>query len=528
VLQRAAGPVGAAVVTVLALMVGLAFTTGRLYLELLQAFLHWIPERLRRAREVSEERRQRKVETAEEKKAAKERLAAEKKKEARRRDLIQERLREQAPTPPEPEPERPAPTPGPKPEPKPKPKPRKAKKPAARAAKPGGTYQFPPVDLLDRPARTDLKKEEGAIQENARTLEATLREFKIEAEVVDFQRGPVVTMYELDIAKGVKVKKLVSYADDIAMALAAQSVRVVAPIPGKSTAGVEVPNRTRDAVRLRALLDHPDYKAKKKQAVPMLLGMDVTGSAIVPDLESMPHLLIAGSTGSGKSVCINAIILSVLYTRTPEEVRLILVDPKQVELSFFADVPHLLTPVVTDMRRAPAILEWAVEEDGGALPAPRAHEGPEHRQLQPDRQDEARRAPRGARGRRGGGAGPALPDRHRHRRAGGPDVHGPEGDRGVHHAPGAEVPRRGHPRDPGHAAPPGAGRDRAHQGQHADAHRVQGDQQPRQPRDHGSRGSGAAPRRRRHAVPAAPGPPRWCARRARSSPTTRCAGWSTG
>jgi S-DNA-T family DNA segregation ATPase FtsK/SpoIIIE len=362
VLQRAAGPVGAAVVTVLALMVGLAFTTGRLYLELLQAFLHWIPERLRRAREVSEERRQRKVETAEEKKAAKERLAAEKKKEARRRDLIQERLREQAPTPPEPEPERPAPTPGPKPEPKPKPKPRKAKKPAARAAKPGGAYQFPPVDLLDRPARTDLKKEEGAIQENARTLEATLREFKIEAEVVDFQRGPVVTMYELDIAKGVKVKKLVSYADDIAMALAAQSVRVVAPIPGKSTAGVEVPNRTRDAVRLRALLDHPDYKAKKKQAVPMLLGMDVTGSAIVPDLESMPHLLIAGSTGSGKSVCINAIILSVLYTRTPEEVRLILVDPKQVELSFFADVPHLLTPVVTDMRRAPAILEWAVEK----------------------------------------------------------------------------------------------------------------------------------------------------------------------
>ncbi|MCG3134470.1 MAG: hypothetical protein HMLKMBBP_01776 [Planctomycetes bacterium] len=224
-----------------------------------------------------------------------------------------------------------------------------------------GEYEFPSGQLLERPKPRNLKQLEKAIQENAETLQRTLAEFRIDGNVVAFQQGPVVTMLEVSLAPGTKVTKIHSLADDLAMALKAESVRVVAPIPGKSTVGVEIPNPVRDDVRMLSLLESEAFR-NGKQAIPLLLGSAADGSPLVEDLAGMPHLLIAGSTGSGKSVCINTILLSILMTRTPDDVRLILIDPKQVELAFFANVPHLLSPVVTDMKRAAAVLEWALDK----------------------------------------------------------------------------------------------------------------------------------------------------------------------
>jgi len=224
-----------------------------------------------------------------------------------------------------------------------------------------GEYEFPSSQLLDRPKPRNLKQLEQAIQQNAEILQKTLAEFKVEGNVVAFQQGPVVTMLEVALAPGTKVTKIHALADDLAMALKAESVRIVAPIPGKSTVGVEIPNPIRDDVRMLSILESQEFK-DSKAAIPLVLGAAADGKPIVEDLAGMPHLLIAGSTGSGKSVCINAILLSILMTRTPDEVRLILVDPKQVELSFFADIPHLLAPVVTDMKRASQVLEWALDK----------------------------------------------------------------------------------------------------------------------------------------------------------------------
>jgi S-DNA-T family DNA segregation ATPase FtsK/SpoIIIE len=224
-----------------------------------------------------------------------------------------------------------------------------------------GEYEFPSTQLLDRPKPRNLKQLEAAIQQNAEILQKTLAEFKVDGNVVAFQQGPVVTMLEVALAPGTKVTKIHSLADDLAMALKAESVRIVAPIPGKSTVGVEIPNPIRDDVRMLQLLEAPEFK-ETRPAIPLLLGAAADGKPIVEDLASMPHLLIAGSTGSGKSVCINTILLSILMTRTPDEVRLILIDPKQVELSFFAEIPHLLSPVVTDMKRASQVLEWLLDK----------------------------------------------------------------------------------------------------------------------------------------------------------------------
>ena len=373
------GSFGAAALTVLALLVGLAFATDWLYLDLLRGGADWMAKRIAVHRERRAERREAATRSGAATAATKEPPPAAKKgapeaepspagpeedeeaREAKRRERISQRLAEsreklereaaktdEAPkTAPAAPAERPARA--------------QATRVRPKAKRAPGEYELPPIDFLDRPKLIDLRRQEAAIQKNAETLEATLREFKIHADVVDFQRGPVVTMYEMELAKGVKVAKLASYADDIAMALAADVVRVVAPIPGKSTVGVEVPNPLRDDVRLRALLE--GVRADKKvRAIPLILGMDVSGTPIVEDLEAMPHLLIAGSTGSGKSVCLNTVIMSILMLRSPDEVRLVLIDPKQVELSFFAEVPHLLTPVVTDMRKASGILEWAVDK----------------------------------------------------------------------------------------------------------------------------------------------------------------------
>ncbi len=222
-------------------------------------------------------------------------------------------------------------------------------------------YKFPPLDLLEKPegiSQVDLQR---SISKTSDKLETRLRSFKIDAEVVEIQKGPVITMFELELAPGIKVERIRALDDDIAMAVKAQNVRIVAPIPGKSTFGIEVPNALREVVRLKELLISKDFK-DSHYALPICLGKDAAGRHLVEDLAKMPHLLVAGATGSGKSVCLNSIIMSILYTRTPDQTKMILIDPKMVELSSFKSIPHLMCPVVTDMKRANSILEWAVAQ----------------------------------------------------------------------------------------------------------------------------------------------------------------------
>ena len=220
------------------------------------------------------------------------------------------------------------------------------------------TYVLPPIDLLDIKTEIDPTRHDHLIREKARVLERCLGEFGIAVRVVSIDTGPVVTLYELELAPGIKVGRIIGLSDDIAMALKAPNVRTVAPIPGKSTVGVEVPNLDKEFVRLREIIEQSEG-VEGKHAIPLYLGKDAAGAPLVVDMTTLPHLLIAGETGSGKSVCINSILLSVLMARTPSQVRLLLVDPKMVELSGFKDIPHLLSPVVTDMKKAATILEWA-------------------------------------------------------------------------------------------------------------------------------------------------------------------------
>jgi len=221
-------------------------------------------------------------------------------------------------------------------------------------------YPFPPIELFQEPPPPNSVFTEDQVRKNAASIERRLASFKIESTVVGVAPGPAVTQYELQIAEGIKVSKIVSFESDLAAALKAVSVRVVAPIPGRDTVGVEVPNATRQIVVLRELLE--SGAKTDKYAIPLYLGRDVAGNPIIDDLAKMPHVLIAGTTGSGKSVCINTILLSILMTRTPKQVRLILIDPKMVELQIYSKVPHLACPVVTNMKKAPGVLDWAVEE----------------------------------------------------------------------------------------------------------------------------------------------------------------------
>jgi DNA segregation ATPase FtsK/SpoIIIE, S-DNA-T family len=221
-------------------------------------------------------------------------------------------------------------------------------------------YVLPPISLLDELKKHKFDSDEH-IMEKADILKQTLEQFNVIAEVVGIEKGPSVTMYELDLSPGTKVGKIASLSDDIAIALKAQSVRIVAPIQGKSTIGIEVPNIFRKPVQLREIFDAAD-KAIQKQTIPLLLGKDIAGYPLIADLADMPHLLVAGTTGSGKSVCLNSIILSILLLQHPKRLKLLLIDPKMVEFSSFRDIPHLITPVVTDMKRAAAILEWAVNK----------------------------------------------------------------------------------------------------------------------------------------------------------------------
>lgn len=241
----------------------------------------------------------------------------------------------------------------------------KARDDVMSAAADGGglieDYELPPLDLLDNPPAMNTDGLKDDLERNSLILEGTLKDFGIDAQVVEVQRGPVITTYEVQPAPGVKVNRITALADDIALAMKAASIRIVAPIPGKAVVGIEVPNSKGAAVFLKELLVSDGFKNSRAK-LSLLLGKDVSGSTIIADLTEMPHLLIAGTTGSGKTVCMNTIILSILYTMTPDEAKLLLVDPKKVELLPYKNLPHLVCPVVTDPKRASAALQWAVKE----------------------------------------------------------------------------------------------------------------------------------------------------------------------
>lgn len=231
---------------------------------------------------------------------------------------------------------------------------------AAAEAEPKAEYCYPPIDLLKLPAGG---KADGTLEmkENTRRLNETLACFKIDAHIINVTRGPSVTRYEVELEKGVRLNKLTTVADDIALSLGAVSVRI-APVPGKiSVVGIEVPNRAVTTVSLREVIDSDDF-AKAKSKSSFAVGKDIGGNCIVGNIAKLPHMLIAGTTGSGKSVCMNSIIISLLYKASPEDVKLIMVDPKMVELGIYNDIPHLLIPVVTDPKKAAGSLQWAVTE----------------------------------------------------------------------------------------------------------------------------------------------------------------------
>ena len=230
------------------------------------------------------------------------------------------------------------------------------------ASKKNSRYKKPQIDLLKYISNTrDLTKTNQELKEKAELLERTLQSFNVDARVVNVTQGPAVTRFEVQPSAGVKVNKIVSLADDIALNLKAQSIRIEAPIPGKAAVGIEIQNDSVNMITIREIIDSREFKESKSK-ISFGVGRDIAGNAIIADLKDMPHLLIAGSTGSGKSVCINSLITSILYKSTPDEVKLVLIDPKVVELGDYNGIPHLLIPVVTDPSKAAAALNWAVAE----------------------------------------------------------------------------------------------------------------------------------------------------------------------
>lgn len=225
----------------------------------------------------------------------------------------------------------------------------------------GELYELPPLDLLTLPPKSNQNKDRNQIATNIRKLEQTFESFGVNAKVLKVHVGPAVTKYEVHPAVGVKVSKIVNLSDDLALALAAKDIRIEAPIPGKSAIGIEVPNQEVSLVSLREVLESPKYKNNKTKLA-IGLGRDISGEPVIADLARMPHLLIAGATGSGKSVCINAIVTSLLMKAKPNEVKLLMIDPKMVELSVYNGIPHLLIPVVTDPKKASQALKKVVEE----------------------------------------------------------------------------------------------------------------------------------------------------------------------
>jgi S-DNA-T family DNA segregation ATPase FtsK/SpoIIIE len=223
-------------------------------------------------------------------------------------------------------------------------------------------WEFPSIEHLQAPSKKDLETvlDERALQRNADLLQQILADFNVEGEIVKIRPGPVVTLYEFEPAAGVKSSRVIGLADDIARSMSAVSVRA-AVVPGRNVIGIEIPNQTRQIVYLRSLLESTEY-SESKAALPMVLGKDIGGKPVIADLAKMPHLLVAGTTGSGKSVAVNTMIMSLVYCLPPEKCRLIMIDPKMLELSVYDDIPHLLSPVVTDPGRAVVALKWAVQE----------------------------------------------------------------------------------------------------------------------------------------------------------------------
>ncbi len=224
-----------------------------------------------------------------------------------------------------------------------------------------GNYHFPPVSMLETTKEQSEQDVTEELKDNGQMLVQTLKSFGVQTKIVDISRGPAVTRYELQPAAGVKISKITNLADDIAMNLAAAGVRIEAPIPGKAAVGIEVPNKKISVVRMRELIESNSFTTAKSRLT-VVLGRDIAGEPATADLAKMPHLLIAGATGSGKSVCINSFIVSLLYKSTPDEVRFLMIDPKVVELGIYNGIPHLLVPVVTDPRKAAGALGWAVTE----------------------------------------------------------------------------------------------------------------------------------------------------------------------
>ncbi|MDR2168160.1 MAG: DNA translocase FtsK [Clostridiales bacterium] len=222
-------------------------------------------------------------------------------------------------------------------------------------------YIFPPVELLKENSYQPSLSSQAQIMENAKKLEDTLASFGVKARVVEVSKGPTVTRYELSPGSGVKVSKISGLADDLALNLAAETIRVEAPIPGKSVVGIEIPNKDVQSVFLREVIDDEAFWGHPSK-IAFAMGKDIAGNIVVADIARMPHLLIAGATGSGKSVCINTLIMSIIYKSTPTEVKLLMIDPKVVELSVYNGIPHLLIPVVTDPKKASGALSWAVRE----------------------------------------------------------------------------------------------------------------------------------------------------------------------
>jgi S-DNA-T family DNA segregation ATPase FtsK/SpoIIIE len=222
-------------------------------------------------------------------------------------------------------------------------------------------YELPSLDLLLQGEPFCFEEQRKEVLERATILERTFLSFGFNVRVVEIQTGPVIAQFEVELESGLRLSKITSLADDLAIALRVPSVRIVAPIPGKNTVGIEVPNTDRQVVRMREVMEEANGKASKMR-IPLYLGKDVAGNPMVVDLTTLPHLLIAGRTGTGKSVCLNSMIVSMVMTRRPDEVRLLMIDPKMVELSGYKSLPHLMHPVVTDMRKAEAILGWAVEK----------------------------------------------------------------------------------------------------------------------------------------------------------------------
>jgi S-DNA-T family DNA segregation ATPase FtsK/SpoIIIE len=237
----------------------------------------------------------------------------------------------------------------------------KRDKTAASKPRQKGAFKLPPQSLLDLPPAEHAQVDEGQLERSARVLEQKLADFGVEGRVVEVQPGPVVTMYKFEPGSGIKVSQIVNLADDLSMALRAAAVRIQAPVPGEAVVGIEVPNRKRERVFLREILEAEEFSAAQSQLT-IALGKDIAGRPVAADLAKMPHLLIAGATGTGKSVSLHTMIASILFNATADDVRLILVDPKMLELSVYENIPHLLVPVVVDPQKAASALLWATQE----------------------------------------------------------------------------------------------------------------------------------------------------------------------